>query len=216
MGWPFLWPADEPWPVCLERGSDEDARKYEALVEAMPEARERFMKVGAEALGLKLPDFFAHVGVSHDDLSQRQQQYRETMLQTIEQTRSGHRAPYLPVLQLHRDQFPDLPFPGDSDIFQLLWCPMVHFGVGIGKEGPGHRLYWRRAAPSRKSWKVRLLPWTARRSRRAHSTRRGFATIPNGLKLRLLRLTKSFLGRMTPHTKTESLEPHRDQTVWLP
>jgi hypothetical protein len=146
MGWPFLWPANEPWPVCMERGSEEDARKYEAMLEGMPAIRDRLMKVGAEAVGLQLPDFLAHIGVSQNELIQSQQQRREETLQLIEQTRRGHRTPYLPVLQLNRDQFPGLPFPGDTDLFQLLWCPLVHFGAGTGKEAPGHLLFWRRAA----------------------------------------------------------------------
>jgi Domain of unknown function (DUF1963) len=34
--------------------------------------------------------------------------------------------PYVPVLQLHHDDVPELPFPTGRDIFQLLWCPSDH------------------------------------------------------------------------------------------
>jgi hypothetical protein len=78
MGWPFLWPANEPWPVCTH---------------------------GPGVLASLKCDL-----------------------------------PYLPVLQLRRDAFPDLPFPSDTDLFQLLWCPMLHF---VGDDG--FLLYWRRS-----------------------------------------------------------------------
>lgn len=62
----------------------------------------------------------------------------ETVL--LQRYRSGHNAAYLPVLQLSRSEFHELPFPGDSDLFQLLWCPMVHF-----EGGGGYLIFWRRA-----------------------------------------------------------------------
>jgi hypothetical protein len=32
----------------------------------------------------------------------------------------------VPVLQLRRDDFPEMPFFPDTDLFQLLWCPADH------------------------------------------------------------------------------------------
>jgi hypothetical protein len=52
IGGDFLWPADEPWPVCWQ-----------------------------------------------------------------------HQQPYLTVMQLRRDEFPEMPFPEGNDLFQWLWCP---------------------------------------------------------------------------------------------
>jgi uncharacterized protein (TIGR02996 family) len=34
--------------------------------------------------------------------------------------------PYVPALQLRREDVPELGFPANSDIFQLLWCPVSH------------------------------------------------------------------------------------------
>ena len=54
-----------------------------------------------------------------------------------------HDAHYLPILQLHQADFPEFPFPPGQDLFQLLWCPRVHF---LPTELPAYRVYWRRAA----------------------------------------------------------------------
>ena len=105
MGWPFLWPADEPWPSCRQR-NPEMVPIFEAAIE--------------RSKGLPTPR-----GI-------------DTVL--LERYRSGHNAAYLPILQLSRPEFHELPFPGDSDLFQLLWCPMVHF-----EGGGGYLIFWRRA-----------------------------------------------------------------------
>ena len=38
-----------------------------------------------------------------------------------------HNTPYAPLMQLRRDDFPELPWPAGKDLFQLLWCPRAHF-----------------------------------------------------------------------------------------
>jgi hypothetical protein len=116
MGWPFLWPAEEPWPVCRQRNPELASRLEEGLERA--EARGR--------------------GSDRDTL--RHPTPREIITLLIERNRNGHNAAYLPVLQLSRPEFPELPFPADSDLFQLLWCPDVHF-EGSG----GYLIFWRRA-----------------------------------------------------------------------
>lgn len=112
MGWPFLWPKDEPWPVCQLR-EPELAAQYEAMRERMtPEALDR--RVGS------MPT------------------ERESIEELILKCRDGHNEPFLPVLQLSRSHFPELPWPDGADLLQLLWCPMIHFG------GPsGHLILWR-------------------------------------------------------------------------
>jgi len=41
-----------------------------------------------------------------------------------------HNSNHIGVLQLLKQDYPELPFPHDSDIFQLTWCPMDHeFGL---------------------------------------------------------------------------------------
>jgi hypothetical protein len=111
MGWPFLWPAEEPWPVCHQRNPEMVARLEAGLKRA-------------EVMGI----------------ADREREIATLATLLIERNRNGHNAAYLPVLQLNRPEFPELPFPSDSDLFQLLWCPDVHF-----EGGSGYLISWRRA-----------------------------------------------------------------------
>jgi hypothetical protein len=60
-----------------------------------------------------------------------------------EDTSPPHQHIYIPVLQLRRDEFPELEFPGDADLFQLLWCPNDHEDPFIA---PVCKVYWRKEA----------------------------------------------------------------------
>jgi hypothetical protein len=53
-----------------------------------------------------------------------------------------HEHLFVPVLQLRRDDFPELHFPGDADLFQLLWCPNDH-EITLS---PVCRVFWRKEA----------------------------------------------------------------------
>jgi hypothetical protein len=46
------------------------------------------------------------------------------------------------VLQLRRDDFPELVFPDQADLCQVLWCPNDHEPL----YAPACRVFWRRAA----------------------------------------------------------------------
>ncbi|HET9346032.1 MAG TPA: hypothetical protein VFO05_10030 [Candidatus Limnocylindrales bacterium] len=70
----------------------------------------------------------AHLGFDIDDLS------------TFEAPPDDR--PFVPVLQLRRSDVPELDFAGDTDLFQLLWCPETHANL----YAPLIRTYWRRAA----------------------------------------------------------------------
>lgn len=88
MGGLFLWPADEPSPVCI-----------------VPES----------PLGI----------------DERQPQYAD---------HPGHNDNFVSVLQLRAEDFPELEFPEDKNLFQLLWCPRDHpsaFTVDC-------KVYWRK------------------------------------------------------------------------
>ena len=50
--------------------------------------------------------------------------------------------PYVGVLQLRREDVPELGFPADTDLFQLLWCPNDHDDLFA----PVCRAYWHRLA----------------------------------------------------------------------
>src|SRR5271154_785927 len=85
MEWPFLWPAEEPWPVRRQRD---------------PELASR-LEAGLKRAEVK--------GIDSD-------RDREITTLLIERYRSGHNAAYLPVLQLSRPEFPELPFSADSTL----------------------------------------------------------------------------------------------------
>jgi uncharacterized protein (TIGR02996 family) len=53
-----------------------------------------------------------------------------------------HGTPYVAAVQLRRCDVPDVPFFGDSDLFQLLWCP---FEADHDYQ-PLCAVYWRKAA----------------------------------------------------------------------
>jgi hypothetical protein len=50
----------------------------------------------------------------------------------------------IPALQLRTSDVPELGFPGDTDTFQLLWCPVDHPETGYAPLPLGR---WRRLAP---------------------------------------------------------------------
>jgi hypothetical protein len=56
----------------------------------------------------------------------------------------SHEIPLVAVLQLRASDFPEMPFPPGTDLFQLLWCPREHHDVPgfLDESSP---MYW--AAP---------------------------------------------------------------------
>ncbi len=50
-----------------------------------------------------------------------------------------HEHMYVPVLQLRRDEFPELAFPDGTNLFQLLWCPNNH----ELSHSPVRKVFWR-------------------------------------------------------------------------
>jgi hypothetical protein len=54
-----------------------------------------------------------------------------------------HGSPYVTVLQLRAEDVPELAFPQDTDLFQLLWCPNDHEESRIA---PLPTVYWRTEA----------------------------------------------------------------------
>jgi len=52
-------------------------------------------------------------------------------------------SPLVSVLQIYAHDVPDLPFPGGTDLLQVLWCPNEH---GLPWCGPRPEVFWRHAA----------------------------------------------------------------------
>lgn len=172
IGGTFLWPSREPWPYCRETDPmDMPEKTWEEWVEIerevklsrtldashaarfKPEERDpaalaRQMKlVEEEFLRLKakgLPPLTA------SERAAARKSFEEDRLM-MAKLRLPHNTAYLAILQLRRDEFPELPWPGSADLFQLLWCPRIHFdGNGMHdpdeppQQSPGFVLKWRR------------------------------------------------------------------------
>jgi hypothetical protein len=67
----------------------------------------------------------------------------------IEELTKPHNLPYQAIVQLRRCDFPELPWPRGMDLFQLLWCPKVHFWGNSrlrNLQSSGSKVFWRREA----------------------------------------------------------------------
>ena len=131
MGGLFFWPRAVPWPVCRAR----DARDLFDL--SRPEKLEElrsFLGHAYELSGARREPMRRWIGQQLDDVQELARRGRD-----------GHSQPYLPLLQLRREDFPTFPFPRHADLFQLLWCPHIHF-TGPPDEPPGFLAFWRRQA----------------------------------------------------------------------
>ena len=54
---------------------------------------------------------------------------------------------FVPILQLRADDVPELGFPGNTDLFQMLWCPDDHDDENdCAGYGPKTRTFWRKSA----------------------------------------------------------------------
>ncbi|MCE9545079.1 MAG: DUF1963 domain-containing protein [Planctomycetia bacterium] len=64
-------------------------------------------------------------------------------------TCSAHGIPLVTVLQLRAADFPEMPFPSGTDLFQVLWCPREHDDVPECRDKPcpmfwaDPQFYWR-------------------------------------------------------------------------
>ena len=122
IGGPLLWPADEPWPMC----TDCDAHDVEMLLTPATVYRGREIYAAAK-------------GRSYTDVELAGMQ----AMSSSEPSELIHRpVPLIPVAQLYRRDVPDFIGPDDTDLLQVLWCPLGH-GDDMS---PALRLFWRRTA----------------------------------------------------------------------
>lgn len=139
MGGLFYWPRSVPWPVCHAR---DGVDLYDL---SRPEKLEELKIFLGHAYELQRLSGFTGSAGSREPLRHWINRQLEEVHELERRGRNGHGQPYLPLLQLRRDDFPTLPFPFDADLFQLLWCPYVHFD-GPPAEQPGFMVFWRRQA----------------------------------------------------------------------
>ncbi|MFF0413398.1 hypothetical protein ACFYUY_23540 [Kitasatospora sp. NPDC004745] len=123
VGGPLLWPAGEPWPVC---------------VGAHPEESEGDLPVSLADVRLRRELYKKGWAGSHPDDRERA---------ALDATYEGHpwtRTPnaLLPVAQLYARDIPALPCPEGQDLLQVLWCPLNHEPSWM----PEARVVWRSSA----------------------------------------------------------------------
>jgi hypothetical protein len=130
IGGPLLWPAGEPWPMCTAGDHytqwpillrPEDVRLRRQLLDAAwartgPDEPLRFTDEERAAM----PD---------TDVSAPRHLAREPIAM-------------VPVAQLYRRDVPGFLGPDDTDVLQVLWCPLMHVELGYS---PRVHLRWRRA-----------------------------------------------------------------------
>ncbi|BCL80942.1 hypothetical protein ccbrp13_34070 [Ktedonobacteria bacterium brp13] len=125
VGGTFLWPANEPWPMCSvghaqtepRRRQDAELLRGEAGTWGPVNERNRGWYVnGSLSRG---PDPMP--------------------------TGQPHGA-YVGVIQLRAADVPELGFPEGCDLFQLLWCPRDHDHEEYSYRGPECRVYWRQSS----------------------------------------------------------------------
>jgi hypothetical protein len=131
IGGPLLWPAGEPWPVC----EDGDHHYVHKLSRPASVRRAREIMTGAQARAAATG---AAYGLTDDERAELAGDETPGLKPLLDQP-----IPLLPVAQLYRRDVPDFTGPGDSDLIQVLWCPLDHPEEG---HNPRPRVHWRRAA----------------------------------------------------------------------
>ncbi|BCL77610.1 hypothetical protein ccbrp13_00750 [Ktedonobacteria bacterium brp13] len=125
VGGTFLWPANEPWPMCsVGHAQTEPRRKQDA----------ELLRGEAGAWG---------------PVNERNREwYVNGFLSREPDPRPAgqpHGA-YVGVIQLRAADVPELGFPEGCDLFQLLWCPRDHGHEEYSYWGPECRVYWRQSS----------------------------------------------------------------------
>jgi hypothetical protein len=132
VGGPFLWPADEPWPVCVEpHPRDTGVRPRDV--------RER-RRILAEAWS-RPPGAEGRRGPTDEEIAQL------TALEATHQVpglQDTDPIPLLPLAQLFTHEVPGLEGPAEHDLLQILWCPFdAH---GDGRHDLSVHVSWRKSA----------------------------------------------------------------------
>ncbi|MEJ3749015.1 hypothetical protein WEI85_37830 [Actinomycetes bacterium KLBMP 9797] len=131
VGGPLLWPADEPWPVCMD-GDDHDTVQLQTPA-AVRRSREIYASAQARADATGTP--YALTDEEQAELSDLDAAEPPALV--------GQPIPLVPVAQLYRRDIPDFVGPDGTDLSQVLWCPLDHPEEGYN---PRVRVYWRRTA----------------------------------------------------------------------
>ena len=135
VGGPLLWPAGEPWPVCT--GTHSGEREVQVSSPATPFTSVEDMRAFAK-------EFSQEYARDHGPQERLSFHLDGTVTAHVHEGREpGSPYPLIAVLQLHARDVPDLPFPEETDVLQVLWCPNEHEMPVVG---PKPYAFWRRAA----------------------------------------------------------------------
>jgi len=131
IGGPLLWPADEPWPIC------QDGRDHHVAPLRTPASVRRSREIYAAAQA-RADASGARYSLSDEERAELPGYDFSEPRDLVDQP-----VPLVPVAQLHRRDIPDFAGPADTDLLQVLWCPLGHPDEDYN---PRVRLYWRRSA----------------------------------------------------------------------
>jgi hypothetical protein len=116
VGGPFLWPADEPWPMCV-----------------VPHKR----RFGERLSDVRLSRRILREAWSRQPVPGQPEGPTAEEFETLRSFRRGRHAPWLedtdpipllPVAQLFTRDVPGLSLPEDADLLQVFWCPFDAHG----------------------------------------------------------------------------------------
>jgi hypothetical protein len=131
VGGPLLWPAGEPWPICPD---DTHEIRWEVLPR-LPDVLRRRELLGA-----------AWARTPSGESLRITDEERAALPAPVEAAPPKlFREPIamIPVAQLYRRDVPGFLGPDDTDLLQVLWCPLDHEELNYS---PRVHLRWRRAA----------------------------------------------------------------------
>lgn len=177
LGGTFLWPSRERWPYCTERDQMADEMPRHTWDQWLVMQRETKLSMSLtdrvalpkptgnvqrdmaamERESKKLEQEFERrkaaglPQLTAAELAEAKKSFEENN-QLMAMLKLPHNTPYLAVMQRRRDEFPELPWPGSADLFQLLWCPRLHLEANgwtdpddehPPQQSPGFVVKWR-------------------------------------------------------------------------
>lgn len=131
VGGPLLWPAGETWPVCPDGGG----HHFDRLLRPATVHRSRAIYAAVYARARE-------TGTSYT-LTDEERTQLPGFDFSEPHTLANQPIPLIPVAQLYRRDVPDFAGPEDTDLLQVLWCPLDHPEEGYN---PRIQLYWRHSA----------------------------------------------------------------------
>jgi hypothetical protein len=131
---PLLWPAEEPWPVCVLEHEDVSDEEFDHIVALRDHVQD--------------PDRRAARSERVDMGTERRRMHELELEHTLDDYPGDDETapqPLIPVAQLYYRDVPGLPFADRFDLLQILWCPRDHPDTET-PYNPEFQLRWRRTS----------------------------------------------------------------------